>query len=62
MLNGGRYCVGSSTWMHRCKINRQVLNEIKERSGKYGMVTMCVGADKEPAGIRSELIKNNQKL
>ena len=31
--------------------NDKVLNELKKRKGKYGMVTMCVGSGQGAAGI-----------
>jgi len=33
------------------KLTVQILNELKRRNKKYGMVTMCIGSGQGAAGI-----------
>jgi len=50
-VNGGAIALGHPLGCTGAKLTVQVLNELKKRGGKYGMVTMCVGAGQGAAGI-----------
>lgn len=50
-VNGGAIALGHPLGCTGGKLTVQVLNELKERKKKYGMVTMCVGTGQGAAGI-----------
>lgn len=50
-VNGGAIALGHPLGCTGGKLTVQVLNELKRRKGKYGMVTMCVGTGQGAAGI-----------
>jgi acetyl-CoA acyltransferase len=50
-VNGGAIALGHPLGCTGGKLTVQVLNELKRRNGKYGMVTMCVGNGQGAAGI-----------
>jgi acetyl-CoA acyltransferase len=50
-VNGGAIALGHPLGCTGAKLTVQVLNELKRRDQKYGMVTMCVGTGQGAAGI-----------
>jgi acetyl-CoA acyltransferase len=50
-VNGGAIALGHPLGCTGAKLTVQVLNELKSRNKKYGMVTMCVGTGQGAAGI-----------
>ena len=50
-VNGGAIALGHPLGCTGAKLTVQVLNELKARNKKYGMVTMCVGTGQGAAGI-----------
>lgn len=50
-VNGGAIALGHPLGCTGAKLTVQVLNELKRRNQKYGMVTMCVGTGQGAAGI-----------
>ncbi len=50
-INGGAIALGHPLGMTGAKLTVQLLDELKQTGGKYGMVTMCVGAGQGAAGI-----------
>jgi acetyl-CoA acyltransferase len=50
-VNGGAIALGHPLGCTGAKLPVQVLNELKRRGGKYGMVTMCVGTGQGAAGV-----------
>ncbi len=50
-INGGAIALGHPLGMTGAKLTVQVLDELKQTGGRYGMVTMCVGAGQGAAGI-----------
>jgi acetyl-CoA acyltransferase len=50
-INGGAISLGHPLGMTGAKLTVQLLDELKQTGGKYGMVTMCVGAGQGAAGI-----------
>lgn len=50
-VNGGAIALGHPLGCSGAKLTVQILNELKRRNGKYGMVTMCVGTGQGAAGI-----------
>ncbi|MNY74327.1 3-ketoacyl-CoA thiolase [compost metagenome] len=50
-VNGGAIALGHPLGCTGAKLTVQVLNELRERKQKYGMVTMCVGTGQGAAGI-----------
>ncbi|MEN5233791.1 acetyl-CoA C-acyltransferase [Sphingobacterium faecium] len=50
-VNGGAIALGHPLGCTGAKLTVQVLNELKRRNKKYGMVTMCVGTGQGAAGI-----------
>ncbi len=49
--NGGAIALGHPLGMTGAKLTVQLLDELKQTGGRYGMVTMCVGAGQGAAGI-----------
>lgn len=54
-VNGGAIALGHPLGCTGSKLTVQVLNELKRRNRKYGMVTMCVGTGQGAAGIFERL-------
>ena len=50
-VNGGAIALGHPLGCTGAKLSVQILNELKRRDKKYGMVTMCVGTGQGAAGI-----------
>jgi acetyl-CoA acyltransferase len=50
-VNGGAIALGHPLGCTGAKLTVQIMNELKQRKGKYGMVTMCVGTGQGAAGI-----------
>ncbi len=50
-VNGGAIALGHPLGCTGAKLTVQVMNEVRKRQGKYGMVTMCVGTGQGAAGI-----------
>ncbi len=50
-VNGGAIALGHPLGATGAKLSVQILNELKRTSGKYGMVTMCIGTGQGAAGI-----------
>lgn len=50
-VNGGAIALGHPLACTGTKLTVQVLNELRRRKGKYGMVTACVGGGQGVAGI-----------
>ena len=50
-VNGGAIALGHPLGATGAKLTVQILNELKRRNARYGMVTMCVGTGQGAAGI-----------
>jgi len=50
-VNGGAIALGHPLGCSGAKLSVQIFNELKARSKKYGMVSMCVGTGQGAAGI-----------
>jgi acetyl-CoA acyltransferase len=50
-VNGGAIALGHPLGATGAKLTVQLLNELRRRGGRYGMVTMCVGGGQGAAGI-----------
>lgn len=50
-VNGGAIALGHPLGCTGARLTVQILNELKARNKKYGMVTMCVGTGQGAAGI-----------
>lgn len=50
-VNGGAISLGHPLGCTGAKLSVQLINEMRKRKNKYGMVTMCVGAGQGAAGI-----------
>jgi acetyl-CoA acyltransferase len=50
-VNGGAIALGHPLGCTGAKLTVQMMNELKARNQKYGMVTMCVGTGQGAAGI-----------
>lgn len=50
-VNGGAIALGHPLGCTGAKLTVQIMNELKRRRGRYGMVTMCVGNGQGAAGI-----------
>ncbi|MBC7745907.1 MAG: acetyl-CoA C-acyltransferase [Flavobacterium sp.] len=50
-VNGGAIALGHPLGCTGAKLTVQLLNELKRRNQKYGLVTMCVGSGQGAAGI-----------
>ena len=55
-VNGGAIALGHPLGCTGAKLSVQLLNEMRRRNNKYGIVTMCVGTGQGAAGIY-ELLK-----
>lgn len=50
-VNGGAIALGHPLGCTGAKLTVQLLHELERRGGRYGMVTMCIGAGMGAAGI-----------
>ncbi|NGF56481.1 acetyl-CoA C-acyltransferase [Parapedobacter sp. SGR-10] len=50
-VNGGAIALGHPLGCTGAKLTVQILNELKRRGQRYGMVTMCVGTGQGAAGV-----------
>ncbi len=50
-VNGGALALGHPLGCTGAKLTIQILNELKRRGEKYGVVTMCVGTGQGAAGV-----------
>jgi acetyl-CoA acyltransferase len=50
-VNGGAIALGHPLGCTGAKLSVQIMNELKKRQQKYGIVTMCVGSGQGAAGI-----------
>jgi len=55
-VNGGAIALGHPLGCTGAKLSVQLINELRERKSKYGIVTMCVGTGQGAAGV-IELLK-----
>ena len=55
-VNGGAIALGHPLGCTGAKLTVQIINELRKRNEKYGLVTMCVGAGQGAAGV-IELLK-----
>ena len=54
-VNGGAIALGHPLGCTGAKLTVQILNELRRRGGKYGLVTACVGGGQGIAGILERL-------
>ncbi len=54
-VNGGAIALGHPLGCTGAKLTTQLLNEMKRRDSRYGMVTMCIGGGMGAAGIFENL-------
>jgi acetyl-CoA acyltransferase len=54
-VNGGAIALGHPLGCTGAKLTVQILNELKRRGGRYGLVTMCIGGGMGAAGIFERL-------
>lgn len=54
-VNGGAIALGHPLGCTGAKLTVQIINEMKRRSSRYGMVTMCIGGGMGAAGIFENL-------
>lgn len=54
-INGGAIALGHPLGATGAKLTVQLMNDLKRTSGKYGMVTACVGGGQGVAGIYENL-------
>ncbi|MFD1397294.1 acetyl-CoA C-acetyltransferase [Kroppenstedtia eburnea] len=50
-VNGGAIALGHPLGCSGAKLTVSILNELKRRNGKYGLVTMCIGGGMGAAGV-----------
>jgi acetyl-CoA acyltransferase len=50
-VNGGALALGHPLGCTGAKLSVQIMNELKKRQQKYGIVTMCVGTGQGAAGV-----------
>ena len=50
-VNGGAIALGNPLGCTGAKLTVQMINELRRRGGKYGVVTMCVGTGQGAAGV-----------
>jgi len=56
-VNGGAIALGHPMGATGAKLSTQIINEMRRRGEKYGVVTMCIGGGQGAAGV-FELIEN----
>jgi acetyl-CoA C-acetyltransferase/acetyl-CoA acyltransferase len=49
--NGGSISIGHPYGMTGSRMTGTLLNELRRRKGKYGIVTMCIGGGMGAAGL-----------
>jgi len=54
-VNGGAVALGHPLGCTGAKLTATIIREMKRRSGRYGLVTMCVGGGMGAAGIFENL-------
>ncbi|MDD2983478.1 MAG: acetyl-CoA C-acyltransferase [Crocinitomicaceae bacterium] len=54
-VNGGAIAMGHPLGCTGAKLSVQIINELKKRDQKYGVVTMCVGTGQGAAGVIERL-------
>ena len=54
-VNGGAIALGHPLGCTGAKLTATLLQELKRRNGRYGLVTMCVGGGMGAAGIFENL-------
>jgi acetyl-CoA acyltransferase len=54
-VNGGAIALGHPLGCTGSKLTVQIINEMKRRNSKYGMVTMCIGGGMGAAGLFENL-------
>ena len=54
-VNGGAIALGHPLGCTGAKLTVQIINEMKRRKARYGMVTMCIGGGMGAAGIFENL-------
>ncbi|MEO8392391.1 MAG: thiolase family protein, partial [Chloroflexota bacterium] len=54
-VNGGAIALGHPLGCTGAKLTVQLINEMKRRQNKYGLVTMCIGGGMGAAGIFENL-------
>ena len=54
-VNGGAIALGHPLGCTGAKLTATILQEMKRRDARYGMVTMCVGGGMGAAGIFERL-------
>lgn len=54
-VNGGAIALGHPLGCTGAKLTTQIINEMKRRNARYGMVTMCIGGGMGAAGIFENL-------
>ncbi|HRL13329.1 MAG TPA: thiolase family protein, partial [Aggregatilineales bacterium] len=54
-VNGGAIALGHPLGCTGAKLTVSLMNEMKRRSSKYGMVTMCIGGGMGAAGVFENL-------
>ena len=50
-VNGGAIALGHPLGCTGAKLSVQIINELKRRDQKYGVVTMCIGTGQGAAGV-----------
>ncbi len=55
-VNGGAIALGHPLGCTGAKLTVQLINELRRRGGRYGMVTMCIGGGMGAAGIFEALV------
>ena len=50
-VNGGAIALGHPLGCTGAKLTVQLINELKKRNQKYGIVSMCVGTGQGAAGV-----------
>jgi acetyl-CoA acyltransferase len=50
-VNGGAIALGHPLGCTGAKLSVQIINELKRRKQKYGVVTMCIGTGQGAAGV-----------
>jgi acetyl-CoA acyltransferase len=54
-VNGGAIALGHPLGCTGAKLTVQILNELRRRGGRYGLVTMCIGGGMGAAGVFERL-------
>jgi acetyl-CoA acyltransferase len=54
-VNGGAIALGHPLGCTGAKLTVSLMNEMKRRNSKYGMVTMCIGGGMGAAGVFENL-------